>query len=245
MIDLYYWPTPNGKKVTIQLEEANIPYTIKAVNIGRGDQLTADFLRISPNGRMPAIVDTEPMGGGAPLTIFESAAIMVYLAEKSGRFLPQEPHKKYDVLQWVFWQMANQGPKMGEQGHFRRASQVPKNGDQTYAMMRFDNEVHRIYGVMNLGLHKKRFLAADEYTIADMISYPWAVTLQNRNIDIDEFPNVKRWLDEIGERPAVKKAMAAGPEYREDPASVTPEEQARRSKLINHQRAQAVPKEWS
>jgi GST-like protein len=245
VIDLYYWPTPNGKKVTIQLEEANIPYTIKAVNIGRGDQLTADFLRISPNGRMPAIVDTEPMGGGAPLTIFESAAIMVYLAEKSGKFLPQEPHKKYDVLQWVFWQMANQGPKMGEQGHFRRASQVPKNGDQTYAMMRFDNEVHRIYGVMNLGLHKKRFLAADEYTIADMISYPWAITLQNRNIDIDEFPNVKRWLDEIGERPAVKKAMAAGPEYREDPGSVTPEEQARRSKLLNHQRAQSVPKEWS
>jgi GSH-dependent disulfide-bond oxidoreductase len=245
MIDLYYWPTPNGKKVTILLEEAGIPYTIKPVNIGRGDQLTADFLKISPNGRMPAIVDDQPMGGSAPLTIFESGAIMEYLAEKSGKFLPQQPHLKWDVMQWVFWQMANQGPKMGEQGHFRRASQNPKNGDQTYALLRFDNEVHRIYGVMNLGLHKKRYLAADQYTIADMICYPWATTLQTRNIDLGEFPNVKRWLDELGERPAVKKAMAAGPEYREDPATVAADEQARRSKLLNHQRAQAVPKEWA
>jgi GSH-dependent disulfide-bond oxidoreductase len=245
MIDLYYWPTPNGKKVTILLEEAGISYTIKAINIGRGDQLTPDFLKISPNGRMPAIVDDQPIGGGAPLTIFESGAIMEYLAEKSGKFLPKEPHLKWDVMQWVFWQMANQGPKMGEQGHFRRASQNPKNGDQTYALLRFDNEVHRIYGVMNLGLHKKRYLAANQYTIADMISYPWATTLQGRNVDLGEFPNVKRWLDEIGERPAVKKAMAAGPEYREDPATITPEEQARRGQLLNHQRAQAVPKEWA
>src|ERR1700722_6382506 len=120
MIDLYFWPTPNGKKVTIQLEEAGIPYTIKPINIGRGDQLTADFLRISPNGRMPAIVDHEPMGGGPPITIFESGAIMEYLAEKSGKFLPPEPREKYDVMQWVFWQMANQVPKRGEQGHFRQ-----------------------------------------------------------------------------------------------------------------------------
>ena len=245
MIDLYFWPTPNGKKITILLEEAGIPYNIKAINIGRGDQLTPDFLKISPNGRMPAIVDHEPMGGGAPIAIFESGAIMEYLAEKSGKFLPQEPHQKYDVMQWMYWQMANQGPKMGEQGHFRRATAGPKNGDQAYALLRFDNEVHRIYGVMNLGLHKKQYLAAGQYTIADMICYPWATTWQNRNIDLNEFPNVKRWLDEIGERPAVKKAMAAGPEYREDPATVTPEEQARRSKLLSHQRAQAVPKEWS
>jgi GSH-dependent disulfide-bond oxidoreductase len=244
VIDLYYWPTPNGKKVTIQLEEAGIPYQIMPVNIGRGDQLTADFLKISPNGRMPAIVDHQPMGGGAPISIFESGAIMVYLAEKSGKFLPQEPRHKYDVMQWMFWQMANQGPKMGEQGHFRRAAQAAGNGDQTYAIMRFDNEVHRIYGVMNLGLHKKRYLAADQYTIADMICYPWATILAGRNIDLAEFPNVKRWLDEIGQRPAVQKAMAAGPEYREDPATITPEEQARRSKLLNHQRAQPVPKEW-
>jgi GST-like protein len=155
MIDLYFWPTPNGKKITILLEEAGLPYDIKRINIGRGDQLTPDFLRISPNGRMPAIVDHEPMGGGAPITIFESGAIMEYLAEKSGKFWPQEPHQKSEVTQWLYWQMANQGPKMGEQGHFRRASQDPKNGDQAYALLRFDNEVHRIYGVMNLGLHKK------------------------------------------------------------------------------------------
>lgn len=245
MIDVYYWPTPNGKKITILLEEAGIAYNLKAVHIGRGDQLTPDFLKISPNGRMPAIVDTEPKGGGAPITIFESGAIMEYLAEKSGKFWPQEPHQKAEVTQWLYWQMANQGPKMGEQGHFRRASQNPKNGDQTYALLRFDNEVHRLYGVMNLGLHKKRYLAAGQYTIADMICYPWAMTWQNRNFELDEFPNVKRWLEEIGERPAVKKAMAAGPEYREDPATVTPEETARRAKLLTHQRAQKVPKEWT
>jgi len=131
---------------------------------------------------------------------------------------------------------------MGEQGHFRRASQNPKNGDQTYALLRFDNEVHRIYGVMNLGLHQKRYLAAGQYTIADMICYPWATTWENRNIDLNEFPNVKRWLDEIGERSAVKKAMAAGPEYREDSTTITPEEQARRSKLLTHQRRKRFPK---
>jgi GST-like protein len=244
MIDLYYWPTPNGKKITILLEEAGMPYTIKPINIGRGDQLTPDFLKLSPNGRMPAIVDNEPKGGGAPIAIFESGAIMEYLAEKSGKFWPQEPHHKAEVAQWLYWQMANQGPKMGEQGHFRRAAQNPKNGDQAYALLRFDNEVHRIYGVMNLGLHKKRYLAAGQYTIADMICYPWATTWQNRNLDLNEFPNVKRWLDEIGQRPAVKKAMAAGPEYREDPATISSEEQGRRSGLLTHQRAQAVPKEW-
>jgi len=244
MIDLYYWPTPNGKKVTILLEEAGIPYTIKPVNIMRGDQLTPEFLKISPNGRMPAIVDHEPADGGAPIAVFESGAIMEYLGEKCGKFFPQNPRQKADVTQWLYWQMANQGPKMGEQGHFRRAAQNPKNGDQSYALLRFNNEVHRIYGVLNLGLHKKQYLAAGQYTIADMICYPWAATWQNRDINLDEFPNVKRWLDEIGARPAVKKAMAAGPEYREDPATITPDEQARRARMLTHQRAQPVPKEW-
>ena len=130
MIDVYYWPTPNGHKVTILLEECGIPYTIKPVNIGRGDQLSPSFLKISRNGRMPAIVDHEPMSGGDPLTIFESGAIMMYLAEKAGRFWPQEPHRKYEVVQWILWQMANQGPKFGDQGHFHRAAQDPKNEDQ-------------------------------------------------------------------------------------------------------------------
>jgi GSH-dependent disulfide-bond oxidoreductase len=244
MIDLYHWPTPNGHKVTILLEECGIPYTIKPVNIGRGDQLSPSFLKISPNGRMPAIVDHEPLGGGAPLTIFESGAIMMYLAEKAGRFWPQEPHHKYDVVQWILWQMANQGPKFGEQGHFHRAARGPKNGDQAYAILRFDSEVHRLYGVINLGLFNKRYLAAGEYTIADMICYPWAVTLQGRNLDLEEFPNVKRWMTELGERPAIKKMMAMGPEFREDPASISPEERARRTKLLSHHRAQPVPVEW-
>ncbi len=245
MIDLYFWPTGNGKKIVILLEEAGLRYTIKPVNIGRGDQLTPAFLKISPNGRMPAIVDHELLGGGAPISIFESGAILMYLAEKAGKFFPQEPRLKYDVSQWVLWQTGNQGPKLGEQGHFRRAAQNPKNGDLTYALLRFDNEARRIYGVLNLGLVNKRYLAAGQYTIADIISYPWAATWQGRGIDIDEFPNVKRWLAEIGERPAVKKAMALGPEFREDPESITPEERARRDKLLTHQRAQAVPKEWT
>jgi GST-like protein len=244
MLELHYWPTPNGKKVTILLEEAGLAYTIKPVNIGRGDQFTADFLKMSPNNRMPALVDTEPMGGGAPITIFESAAIMMYVAEKSGKFFPQAPRKKYDVVQWVMWQMANQGPKMGEQGHFGRASQNKDNGDLAYAIKRFGDEVHRLYGVLNLGLHKKDWLAADEYTIADMICYPWAATWKLRHLDMNEFPNVKRWLDAIEARPAVKKAMAVGADLQEDPSKLSDEEKARRAKLLMNQRATPIPKEW-
>jgi GSH-dependent disulfide-bond oxidoreductase len=245
MIDLYFWPTGNGKKTVILLEElGDVPYTIKPINIGRGDQLTPEFLKISPNGRMPAIVDHEPMGGGEPISIFESGAIMTYLAEKTGRFLPADPRGKYDVLQWVNWQMANQGPKLGEQGHFRRAKASGNNGDLTYALNRFDNEAHRIFGVMNLGLFNKQHLAAGQYTIADMISYPWASSWATRGIEIDEFPNLKSWLEEMGERPAIKKAMALGPGFREDPASISAEEQSRRAKIVANQRAQKVPKEW-
>jgi GST-like protein len=244
MIELYFWPTGNGKQIVILLEELGLPYTTKPINIGRGDQLAPEFLKISPNGRMPAIVDDEPMGGGAPISIFESGPIMMYLAEKTGRFYPQDPRGKYDVAQWVGWQLANQGPKLGEQGHFRRAAESGNNGDLTYALRRFDNETHRIFGVMNLGLFDKRYLAAGQYTIADMICYPWASSWATRKIEIDEFQNVKRWLEEIGERPAVKKAMAMGPEFREDPASISPEEQARRRKLVADQRAQPIPSEW-
>src|SRR6202521_4601025 len=244
MIDLYFWPTGNGKKIVILLEELGLPCTIKPTNIGRGDQLTPDFLKIPATGRMRATVEEEPMGGGAPISIFESGAIMTYLAEKTERFCPSEPRKKYDVAQWVSWQLGNQGPKLGEQGHFRRALASGTNGDLTYALHRFDNEAHRIYGVMNLGLFNKQYLAAGEYTIADMICSPWAWSWPTRGIDIDEFPNVKRWLEEIGERPAVKKAMAMGPEFREDPASISPEEQARRRKLIGDQRAQSIPADW-
>jgi GSH-dependent disulfide-bond oxidoreductase len=244
MLELYFWPTPNGKKVTILLEECGLPYTVKPVHIGRGDQFAPEFLRISPNNRMPALVDTAPQDGGAPLTIFESAAIMMYLAEKAGKFFPQETRKRYDVTQWLMWQIANQGPKMGEQGHFRRAADDPKNGDQTYAIRRFDNEVHRLYGVLNLGLHQKSWLAAGEYTIADMISYPWASYWHTRGIDLDEFPNTKRWLEAIAARPAVVKGMAVGKEYAEDYSKISAEEKERRAKILSNQRAVPIPKEW-
>ena|SRR6185312_15005169 len=244
MIDVYFWPTGNGKKVIILLEECGLPYRIKPVNIGRGDQFDADFLKIAPNNRMPAIVDDAPMGGGASLSIFESGAIMMYIAEKTGKFWPQETHKKYDVAQWVLWQTGNQGAKLGEQGHFRRAAMNKDNGDLSYAVKRFDNEAHRLFGVMNLGLHGKEFLAAGEYTIADMICYPWSLGHEMRGIDIGEFPNVKRWLDMMAARPAVQKAMALGPEFREDPATITEEERARRAGLLANQRARPVPAEW-
>lgn len=245
MLELYFWPTPNGKKVTILLEELQFPYTLRPTNIGRGDQFNPNFLKISPNNRMPALVDSEPKDGTTPITLFESGAIMMYLAEMAGRFWPQDAHKKYDVVQWIMWQMANQGPKFGEQGHFLRASQAPGNGDLAYAMRRFGDEVHRLYGVMNLGLFEKRYLAAGEYTIADMICYPWAAGWKMRGIDLDEFPHVKRWLAEVGERPAVRKGMAAGAELQDDPATLSEPEKARRLKILTNQRAVPIPQEWA
>jgi len=244
MLELHYWPTPNGKKVTILLEELGVPYTIKPTNIGRGDQFDPEFLKFSPNNRMPALVDTAPMGGGAPVRIFESGAIMMYIAETHGKFYPQDMAKKYDVIQWVMWQMGNQGPKFGEQGHFFRASQNAANGDLAYANTRFADEVHRIYGVMNLGLHKKDWLAASEYTIADMICYPWASGYKLRKIELDEFPNVKRWMAAMDARPAVKKAMEAVLTPTEDPATMSDEEKARRAKLLTNQRATKIPAAW-
>jgi GST-like protein len=244
MLDVYFWPTSNGKKIIILLEECGLPYTIKPLNIRRGDQFSPDYLRLSPNGRMPAIVDHQPTGGGAPVSIFESGAIMMYLAEKVGRFWPQEIHRKYEVAQWVMWQLANQGAKFGEQNHFRKAAENEANGDLAYPIRRFANEVHRLFGVMNIGLFAKRYLAAGEYSIADMICYPWASSWKNRAIDIDEFPNVKRWLGEMAARPAVQKAMAMGPEFEEDSASIGAEEKSRRAKLLSEQRARPVPAEW-
>ena len=178
MLNLYFWPTPNGKKVTIMLEEAGLAYRIVPVDIGGGDQFKPEFLAISPNNRMPALVDDEPLGGGDPISIFESGAILMYLAEKAGRFWPQDPRGKYEVAQWVMWQMANQGPKFGENGHFKRAAAEPANGDLSYARRRFDDEVNRLYGVMDHRLGDCRYLAGDAYTIADMISLPVGVRLE-------------------------------------------------------------------
>ncbi len=194
---------------------------------------------MNPNHRMPVLVDHEPKGGGEPIAIFESGAIMFYLAEKAGRFWPQDTRGKYEVTQWVIWQMANQGPKLGECGHFRRLGD--KQGDQSYAVRRFTDEVNRLYGVLNNRLYKHRYLAGDEYTIADMISYPWTVNWQGQGQDIEEFKYFKRWFDEIGARPAVQRGLAAGPDLPPDPASITEEEQARRNKLLYNQRARPVP----
>lgn len=241
MIDVHYWPTPNGKKVTILLEELGLPYTIAPVHIGRGDQFTDDFLKISPNNRMPAIVDHEPADGGPPLSVFESGAIMIYLAEKTGRFLPADVRGKYEVIQWVIWQMANQGPKFGERGHFSR---VPESaGDQSYAQRRFNDETHRLYGVLNNRLYDRRYIGGDEYSIADMISYPWTAGWQLQGIDLSEFKYFKRWFDEMAARPAVQRGMAVSPGGVEDPATLSPEEQERRRKLLYNQRARPAPAE--
>lgn len=239
MIDLHYWPTPNGKKVTILLEECGLSYTVVPCHIGRGDQFAEEFLRISPNNRMPAIVDHEPAGGGEPVTIFESGAIMLYLAEKAGRFLPQDLRGRYEVQQWVMWQMANQGPKTGELGHFSRAG--PSAGDQSYALRRFDDEVNRLYGVLNNRLYDRPYVTGDDYTIADMISYPWTVGWKSQGQDLAEFPYVKRWFDELSARPGVQAGMAVGSDLGEDPATLSDEEQARRRALLYNQRARPVP----
>lgn len=239
MIDLHYWPTPNGKKVTILLEELGLPYRIVPVHIGKGDQFTDDFLKIGPNNRMPAMVDDEPADGGPPISVFESGAIMLYLAEKAGRFLPSDVRGRYEVVQWVIWQMANQGPKFGERGHFSRVA--PEHGDQSYAQRRFNDEVHRLYGVLNNRLYDRRYIAGDDYSIADMISYPWTASWELQGIDMGEFKYFKRWWDEMSARPAVQRGMAvtAGPP--EDPATISPEEQERRRKLLYNQRARPAP----
>ena len=239
MIDLHYWPTPNGKKVTILLEELGLPYAIVPCNIGKGDQFKDEFLAIGPNNRMPAMVDHAPLGGGAPITIFESGAIMMYIAEKAGRFFPQDPPGKYEVTQWVIWQMANQGPKTGECGHFRRLGDT--RGDQSYAVRRFTDEVNRLYGVLNNRLYDRRYLAGDDYTIADMISYPWTLGWQAQGQDIEEFKYFKRWFEELGARPAVQRGMAVTAGPAEDPASLSPEEREKRMKLLFNQRARPAP----
>jgi GST-like protein len=239
MLHLYFWPTPNGKKVTILLEELGVPYKIVPVNIQKGDQFKPDFLKLNPNHRMPALVDDAPKGGGAPIGVFESGAIMMYLAEKEGRFWPQDVRGKYEVTQWVIWQMANQGPKLGECGHFRRAG--PEAGDVSYAVRRFTDEANRLYGVMNNRLYDRRYLAGDEYTIADMISYPWTVNWQAQGQDIAEFKHFKRWFEAVGSRPAVKKGMEVGNDLRVDPATLSPEERARVRQIMYNQRAIPAP----
>jgi GST-like protein len=239
VLHLHYWPTPNGKKVTVFLEEAGLEYRVIPCNIGRGDQFQKPFLALNPNHRMPVLVDDEPVGGGAPISLFESGAILLYLAEKSGKFWARDLRGRYEITQWVLWQMANQGPKTGELGHFLRLGD--KQGDQSYAKRRFGDEVHRLYGVLNNRLYDRRYIAGSELTIADLVSYPWTVGWKTQNIDLQEFKYVKRWFDELSARPGVQRGLAVGADFAEDFAKLPPEEIERRTKLLYNQRAIPAP----
>ncbi|MBE9110779.1 glutathione S-transferase N-terminal domain-containing protein [Nodosilinea sp. LEGE 07298] len=201
MIDLYYWTTPNGHKITIFLEEADVDYTIKPIHIGKGEQFAADFLQIAPNNRIPAIVDHEPADGGAPLSLFESGAILQYLGEKTGRFLPQGLRDRANVMQWLFWQMGGLGPMLGQNHHF--GSYAPEK--IPYAINRYVKETERLYGVLNTQLEGQEFIAGD-YSIADMACYPWIVPYQTQQQNLEDFPHLKRWFEAIQERPAVQRA---------------------------------------
>ncbi len=236
MIDVYYWPTPNGWKVTIMLEECGMDYTIVPVDIGGGDQFKPEFLRLSPNNRMPAIVDHKPFGGGDPIKMFESGAILEYLAEKSGQFLPNKPADKYKVLQWLHWQMGNLGPMMGNANHFKNyAKDIADDPKQlVYGTKRFVGEVDRLCGVMDAHLSANQYFAGANYSIADMIIWSWACLLE-RLIDENAwttYPQLKRWVDEVGERPAVQRGRAAGKELAEQERTEE-QEKARRDLLFN------------
>lgn len=212
MIDLYYWPTPNGHKVTMLLEEAGLDYTLRPVNIGKGDQFKPDFLSIAPNNRMPAIVDHAPADGGAPVSLFESGAILLYLAEKTGRFIARDVAGRAEVLQWLFWQMGGLGPMLGQNHHFTQYApeKVP------YAIDRYVKETNRLYGVLNRRLADRPFVAGANYSIADMASYPWIVPYEKQGQRLEDFPNLQRWFQAIAERPATKAAYARAPEINPD-----------------------------
>ena len=201
MIDLYYWPTPNGHKITMLLEEAAIPYNILPVNIGKGEQFKPEFLAISPNNRMPAIVDHTPLERGSPISIFESGAILLYLAEKSEKFIPNEARGRVEVLQWLFWQVGGLGPMAGQNHHFSRYA--PEK--MPYAIDRYVKETNRLYGVLNQRLADREFLAG-AYSIADMASYPWVVPYEAQGQNLEDFPHVKRWFEAIKNRPATLSA---------------------------------------
>jgi GST-like protein len=205
MLDLHYWPTPNGHKITLMLEECGLDYRIVPVDIGSGAQFEPEFLKIAPNNRMPALVDHAPAGGGAPLSLFESGAILQYLAEKTGRFLPADLHGRYEVLQWLFWQMAGLGPMLGQNHHFNvyAPEKIP------YAIDRYVRETARLYGVLDRRLDGRAFIAGD-YSIADMACYPWIVPHARQGMNLDDHPNLKRWFQAIAARPATVVAYAKG-----------------------------------
>lgn len=209
MIDLYYWPTPNGHKITLFLEESGLAYRIVPIDIGKGEQFDPTFLAISPNNRMPAIVDHEPVDGSGPLSVFESGAILLYLAEKTGQFLPADLRGRKTVTEWLFWQMGGLGPMAGQNHHFVQYApeQLP------YAIERYVKETNRLYGVLNRRLAGRAFIAGDDYTIADMACYPWIVPWTRQQQNLDDFPDLRRWFDSIRARPATVRAYAQGEPY--------------------------------
>jgi GST-like protein len=210
MIDLHYWPTPNGWKITIMLEECGLPYRVKPVAIGRGEQFQSDFLAISPNGRMPAIVDHDPPGGGPPLPVFESGAILLYLAEKTGRFLPPDLRGRVAVTQWLMWQMGGLGPMLGQHGHFLLYAEekIP------YAITRYGNETRRLYGVLDAQLGRTGDGVAGAYSIADMACFPWIMTHKAQGLSLDDYPHVKRWYAQLRGREALQRGLAVGKGWR-------------------------------
>lgn len=215
MIDLHYWTTPNGHKVTMFLEEAELEYRIVPVNISTGDQFKPDFLAIAPNNRIPAIVDHAPEGGGASVSLFESGAILLYLADKVGRFVPpaSDVRGRAEVLQWLFWQMGGLGPMAGQNHHF--AQYAPEK--LPYAITRYVNETNRLYGVLNRRLADRAFVAGDGYSIADMASYPWIVPHERQGQSLDDFPHLKRWFEAIRDMPSTARAYARAREVNTQP----------------------------
>ena len=215
MIDLHYWTTPNGHKVTMFLEEAGLPYRIIPVNISAGDQFKPDFLAVAPNNRIPAIVDHAPADGSAPVSLFESGAILLYLADKIGRFIApaSQVHARAEVLQWLFWQMGGLGPMAGQNHHFSQYApeKIP------YAINRYVNETNRLYGVLNKRLADRAFMAGEDYSIADMATYPWIVPHERQGQTLDDFPHLKRWFDAIRARPATERAYARAQEVNSTP----------------------------
>jgi GSH-dependent disulfide-bond oxidoreductase len=221
MIDLYYWTTPNGHKITLFLEEAGLPYTIHTVNISRGDQFKPEFLAIAPNNRIPAIVDKDPGDGGAPVSVFESGAILFYLAEKTGRFLPQDLRGRMEALQWLLWQVGGLGPMAGQNHHFRQYARE----QHQYAITRYENETNRLYAVLNKRLADRDFVAGD-YSIADMAAYPWIVPHERQGQKLENFPHLKRWFEAIRARPATPRAYAKAARINTTP--IAADEQSRK-----------------
>ncbi|WP_339713997.1 glutathione S-transferase N-terminal domain-containing protein [uncultured Sneathiella sp.] len=208
MIDLYYWPTPNGWKISIALEEMGLEYRVIPVNIGKGEQFEPDFLKISPNNRMPAIIDQDPADGGDPISVFETGAILIYLAEKIGQFMPADVRGRKEVIEWLMWQMGGLGPMLGQNGHFKfyAPEKIP------YAQERYSTEALRLFEVLNKRLEGRDFICGD-YSIADMACWPWIITYKRQEIDLGEFPNIRRWYDNLKARPALRRGYEVGREF--------------------------------